>query len=394
MERVSRYPPLVTQPAPSPESPAANSPKHHRPIAPAPQRAYNSHEINPDHSITFRCDAPNAKTVELVSDITADVLPLTRDLDGLWTITTAPLRAALYSYAFSVDGVDEPDPRNPLPKPSLILGASMVLIPGTPPKPWEPTSFPHGAVHSHGYTTTVVEGLPANQSRYVVYTPHGYHPDVTAAYPVLCLLHGWSDSEIAWTQIGQVHLILDALIASGKAKPMVVVMPLGYGEMSFVETGIKVWQNPAAITANVMRFQQALLNEVLPQVESNYNVRRVREGRAIAGLSMGGLESLVVGLNHPDTFAWIGGFSSALSFLDEPSSRQLFPNLHSGSTKPNFLWMSCGTEDPLITSNRSFIAWLKRRGLSLTAVETSGGHTWLEWRDRFIDFAQLLFFAG
>jgi enterochelin esterase-like enzyme len=381
----------MTQPEPSTASPATNTPTHHRPIAPAPNRVYNSHQVNPNHSITFRLDAPSAKTVELVSDINADAVPLNKAPDGLWTVTTSPLPPALYSYAFSVDGVDQPDPRNSLPKPSLILGASMVLIPGTPAKPWEPADIPHGAVHNHVYTTTAVEGLPANQSRYVVYTPPAYDPDAAAAYPVLCLLHGWSDSETGWTQIGQANFILDALITSGKAKPMAVVMPLGYGQMSFVETGIEIWQNPAAITANVMRFQRALLNEVLPQVESNYNARRDREGRAIAGLSMGGLESLVVGLNHPDKFAWIGGFSSALSFLDDQLSEQLFPNLDSGTSQPGLVWISCGTEDPLLASNRSFIAWLKQQGVSLTAVETPGGHTWLEWRDRFVDFAQLLF---
>ena len=177
---------------------------------------------------------------------------------------------------------------------------------------------------------------------------------------------------------------------------MIVVMPLGYGQMSFVEAGIDVWQNPAAITASIMRFQRALLSEVLPQVESSYNVRRDREGRAIAGLSMGGLQSLLAGLNHPEKFAWIGAFSSALSFLDDRRTEQLFPNLASpitnpGSLAPRLLWISCGTEDPLLPSNRSFVAWLKQRGVSLTAVETAGGHTWLEWRDRFVQLAPLLF---
>jgi enterochelin esterase-like enzyme len=384
----------MTQPEQSPTSPATNSQTHQRPIAPAPDRVYNSHQINPNHSITFRLEAPNAKTVELVSDITADVVPLTKGRDGLWAVTTSPLPPALYSYAFSVDGVDQPDPRNSLPKPSLILGASMVLIPGAPAKPWEPAAVPHGTVHNHVYTTTAVEGLPAGQSRYVVYTPAAYDPEADVSYPVLCLLHGWSDSEIAWTQIGQAHLILDALIASGSAKPMIVVMPLGYGQMSFVETGIEVWQNPAAITASVMRFQRALLNEVLPQVESIYKVRRDRESRAIAGLSMGGLQSLVIGLNHPDRFAWIGAFSSAVSFLDDRRAQYLFPNLGSAAPKPDLVWISCGMEDPLVASNRSFIAWLKQRGVSITAVETPSGHTWLEWRDRFVDFAPMLFTGG
>jgi len=303
----------MTQPEPSPEPSAISPQPHRRPIAPAPDRVYNSHQVNSNHSITFRADAPNAKTVELVSDVTADVVPLAKGADELWTVTTSPLPPGLYSYAFSVDGVDQPDPRNSVPKPSLILGASMVLIPGESAKPWEPADLPHGAVHSHVYTTDSVEGLPANQSRYVVYTPPGYDPESSTSYPVLCLLHGWSDSEIAWTQIGRAHFILDALIGSGKARPMIVVMPLGYGQMSFVEIGFQVWENPAAITASVMRFQRALLGEVLPNVESIYKVSRHRESRAIAGLSMGGLQSLVIGLNHSDKFAWIGRSSSRTS---------------------------------------------------------------------------------
>jgi len=386
----------MTQSEPFPVSLPTNSSTHSRPIAPAPDRVFNSHQVNRDHSITFRFDAPNAKTVDLVSDITEDIVPLTKGPDGLWAVTTSPLPAALYSYAFSVDGVDQPDPRNSLPKPSLILGASMVLRPGTPAKPWEPADVPHGTLHSHVYTTTVVEGLPASQSRYIVYTPPGYNPDTGQAYPVLCLLHGWSDAEIAWTQIGQAHLILDALVAAGNAKSMVVVMPLGYGQMSFVEEGIEVWQNPAAIIASAMRFQRALMNEVLPQVESRYNVRRDRDGRAIAGLSMGGLQSLLIGLNQLDKFAWIGAFSSALSFLDDRRTQQLFSNLvspaaKSSSPKPSLVWISCGTEDPLLPSNRNFIAWLKQRDVSLVAVENAGGHTWLEWRDRLVQFAPLLF---
>jgi enterochelin esterase-like enzyme len=367
-----------------------NAPTHKRSIAPTLDRVYDSHQVNFDHSITFRLDAPHAETVELVSDITSEVVSLTKGVDGLWAWTTPPMPPAIYSYAFSVDGIDEPDPRNSRPKPNLISSASMVLIPGDPPKPWEPTAVPHGAVHSPVYTTTAVEGLPADQSRYMVYTPPGYVADAEHPYPVLYLLHGWSDSETAWTQIGQAHLILDSMIASGDAKPMVVVMPLGYGQMSFVELGIDVWQSPAAIIANVMQLQQALLDEIMPQVESIYNIRRDREGHAIAGLSMGGLQSLVVGLNHPDKFAWIGAFSSALSFLNEQRTQQLFPNVEA-APKPDLLWIACGVEDPLLPFNRDFIASLQQRGISLTALETSGGHTWLVWRDCFVQFAPLLF---
>jgi enterochelin esterase-like enzyme len=368
-----------------------SSPTRARPIAPAPTRLYDSHQVNADNSITFRLDAPNARRVELVTDIHANVLPLARSDEGLWSVTTSPLPPALYAYAFSVDGVDQPDPRNPWLKPNLISNASMVLVPGTPAQPWELLAVPHGTVHSHVYTTAAVEGLPANQSRYVVYTPADYASHPTTNYPVLYLLHGWSDWETSWTQVGQAHLICDALIASGKAKPMVVVMPLGYGQMRFVQSGYGVWQDPAAVSENVRHFQEALLKEILPQVEAGYNVRGDREGRATAGISMGGLESLLIGLSHTDQFAWIGGFSSALTHFDSLRGQALPPSLNTRTAELQLLWIACGTEDPLFASNQRSIAWLELQGLPVTVAETPGGHVWPVWRNNLVQFAPLLF---
>ena len=368
-----------------------SSPTRTRPIAPTPARLYDSHQVNADNSITFRLDAPNAQRVELVTDIDATVHPLTRSDEGLWSITTSPLSPALYAYAFSVDGVDQADPRNPWLKPNLLSNASMVLVPGTPAQPWELVAVPHGTVHSHVYTTAAVEGLPANQSRYVVYTPANYASQPTTRYPVLYLLHGWSDWETSWTQIGQAHLIFDALIASGKAKPMVVVMPLGYGQMRFVQSGYGVWQDPDAVFENVRGFQEAFLSEILPQVEACYNLRGDREGRAIAGISMGGLESLLIGLSHTEQFAWIGGFSSALTHFDSLRGEALPPHLNTNTADLRLLWMACGTEDPLLAANQRSIAWLELQGLPVTAVETTGGHIWPVWRNNLVQFAPLLF---
>ncbi len=368
-----------------------SSPTRTRPIAPTPARLYDSHQVNADNSITFRLDAPNAQRVELVTDIDATVLPLTRSDEGLWSITTSPLSPALYAYAFSVDGVDQADPRNPWLKPNLFSNASMVLVPGTPAQPWELAAVPHGTVHSHVYTTAAVEGLPANQSRYFVYTPPNYAFQPTTRYPVLYLLHGWSDWETSWSQIGQAHLIFDALIASGKARPMVVVMPLGYGQMRFVQSGYGVWQDPDAVFENVRGFQEALLSEILPQVEACYNLRGERESRAIAGISMGGLESLLIGLSHTDQFAWIGGFSSALTHFDSLRGEVLPPNLNTNTADLRLLWMACGTEDPLLAANQRSSAWLELQGLPVTAVETTGGHIWPVWRNNLVQFAPLLF---
>ncbi len=377
-----------------PASPSS-SPIRQRPIAPAPSRLYDSHQINPDSSITFRLDAPNAQSVDLVSDISGAILPLTRGGDGLWSVTTARLAPALYAYAFSVDGVDQADPRNPLLKPNLISNASMVLVPGSPAQPWEAADIAHGTLHHHVYTSTAAEGLPANQSRYVVYTPPDYAWRPEARYPVLYLLHGWSDCETSWTQVGQAHLIFDSLIASGKVKPLVAVMPLGYGQMKFVRSGFDVWQDPSAVAENVSHFQRALLNEILSQVEAGYNVRRDREGRAIAGNSMGGLQSLLIGLSHTDQFAGqfssIGGFSSALTHFLSPQAPLSPPRRNANAADLQLVWMACGGEDPLLESNRRAAAWLEQQGLPVTLVETPGGHTWPVWRNNLVQFAPLLF---
>ncbi len=160
----------------------------------------------------------------------------------------------------------------------------------------------------------MVTGLPGNRSEFVVYTPPGYDPKAKP-YPVLYLLHVWGDRSDSWNQFGQANLILDNLIAQGKARPMVVVMPLGYGDRKFADD-YGLWGDHVAVERNLRLFEKALLTEVMPQVESIYNVRKDAAGTAILGASMGGLESTVIGLSHPDRFGWVGGESSALINLD------------------------------------------------------------------------------
>jgi enterochelin esterase family protein len=378
------------------QSRTAGAAARQRPLAPAPARVYDSHEIHADRSITFRLDAPHAQSVSLVTDLAAQILPLTKSADGLWSITTPPLEPAIYAYAFTVDGVDQADPRNAWVKTSLVSHASLVMIPGASipgmaARPWEPTAVAHGTLHSHVYTTATVEGLPAKQSRYVVYTPAGYSADAERAWPVLYLLHGWSDAETAWTQIGQAHLILDALIDAGAAQPMVAVMPLGYGQMSFVEMGIARLHDAGAMAANAAGFERALLEEIVPQVATNYQVRRDREGRAIAGQSMGGLQSLLVGLNHADAFAWVGGFSSAVSVLESEHAAELLRGLRASAARPKLVWLTCGVDDPLLEQNRRLIPRLQQEGVAVTAVETPGGHAWTVWREALVRLLPLLF---
>jgi len=167
----------------------------------------------------------------------------------------------------------------------------------------------------------------------------------------------------------------------------VVVMPLGYGDIAFVH-GNNVWEDPTTIDHNTNLFTQALMTEVLPRVEAEYHVSKGRNDRAIVGLSMGGLESLEIGLTHSDQFAWVGGFSSAVHNLNYT---QQMMSLDPKAANLRLLWIACGTEDDLIEPNRRFIAFLKSKEMPVTQIETPGLHTWMVWRDNLTHFAPLLF---
>jgi enterochelin esterase family protein len=243
---------------------------------------------------------------------------------------------------------------------------------------------PHGVVHHRFYRSTVV----GDERDYYVYVPPGYTEKSRQAYPVLYLLHGYSDDASAWSAIGHAHVILDNLIAQGKAKPMLVVMPLGYGAPEILQPAAGA-RDPNLRQRNNDRFRDALLGEVIPQVEKQYRVSKERNARAIAGLSMGGAESLFVGLNAVDKFAWIGAFSSG--GLDE-NFEKTFPHLDAKvNSQLRLLWIACGTEDFLIGTNRKLRDWLKTKDVRHVAVETPGAHVWMVWRRNLAEFAGLLF---
>lgn len=343
-------------------------------------------QVNPDRTVTFHYTAPGVMSAAVALDAFKNPVPMHKDEAGVWTLTTEPMTPEYYSYHFVVDGNDQLDPRNVTIKASYTSVGNGFLVPGTPAETWETTAVPHGTVHHHTFTTHVVEGLDASQDEFYVYTPPGYDARAKAKYPVLYLLHGWSDTAAGWSVIGHANDILDNLIATGKAKPMIVVMPLGYGQMSFVRSGHGVWDDPVKIQGNVDLFQKSLLSEVLPEVEQTYRVAPGRENRAIAGLSMGGLEALSVGLENTKMFAWVGGYSAAVHKFD-PATVTVDPK----TANLRLLWIACGTSDSLIEPNRRLSAALKARGLPVTQVETPGAHTWLVWRDNMNHFIPLLF---
>jgi enterochelin esterase-like enzyme len=348
---------------------------------------FHSTQVHPDRTVTFLYKDAAATKVELVLGGLPKKLLMEKDTTAIWTVTTPSLPPEIYGYHFEADGDLRLDPANPDTTINLVDIANEVTVPGDTPQPWDPTDVPHGTLHHHIYSTSTVLGLPQNQNRYYVYTPPGYDPKAKKPYPVLYLLHGWSDSDSGWTAVGRADLILDNLLAEGKIKPMVVVMPLGYGDMSFLHT-FHVWDDPAAIDRNTSLFTQTLLTEVLPRVEAEYHVSKDRNDRAITGLSMGGLESLQIGLTHTSQFAWVGGFSSAIHNLD--FTKELV-SLDPKAANLRLLWIACGTEDSLINPNRKLIAFLKTKDMPVTQIETPGFHTWMVWRDNLIHFTPLLF---
>lgn len=346
-----------------------------------------SHQVNSDGSITFRYRNAAAARVEVSTDASMKPLVMERDSSGLWSVTTPALPAEYYSYSFVVDGVPQLDPLNDSVIPNIVGFASSVLVPGKPPAPWELTQIPHGSVTSHMLTTYIARGLPMNQEPYYVYTPPNYDAHRKGGYPVLYLLHGWSDYGDGWITVGRANLILDSLISTGRIVPMIVVMPQGYGDYSFVTSGEDVWKDQAKVIGNLTLYSKMLMQEIVPAVERDYPIAKGRDNHAIAGLSMGGLESLTIGINHASYFAYVGGFSAAVKnlnfkqqMMDPGQARDL-----------RVLWVACGTSDDLIEPNRNFVGWAKAQHLPVTPIETEGKHTWLVWRDNLLHFTPLLF---
>jgi enterochelin esterase-like enzyme len=350
-------------------------------------QAVRSPVVQADGRVIFRFRAPGATKVSLARD-GLKLVAMTKDAQGVWSITTDPLAPDLYLYQFVVDGVVMADPANPLSKPVVTGGAeSIVHVPNVAAESWEPHDVPHGVLHRHCNPSKII----GEDREFWVYTPPGYDPSAGKTYPVLYLLHGVMDDASAWTTAGRAHVILDNLIAAGKAKPMLVVMPFGYGLTNVPDRMAEQFGPPRTQRKIMDVFSRYLIEELIPNVEREYRVAKDRDARAIAGLSMGGAQALFIGLNHPDRFSWIGSFSGALIMYDKPFEKW-FPSLTAKTNPPvQLLWVACGTQDFLLGTNRKFQDWLKSNKIAFTAVETSGSHAWTVWRRNLIEFAPLLF---
>lgn len=337
-----------------------------------------SPEILADHTVTFRLKAPEAKQVGLRAQWTGEKLALTKGAEGVWSLTT-PVAPGVWEYGFNVDGMSILDPGNPAIKPQREPNTSILHLPGDPPKVWDFQNVPHGAVTTHEY---VSKGLAVRRACQV-YTPPGYALG-QGVYPLLVLQHGSSDNYLTWCAHGKAHWILDNLIAGGKAKPMIVLMIDGHPH------GMVRWDgSPAPRDAAMEAFRHELLDDAIPLVEANYRVAKEQTQRALAGLSMGGMQTLTVGLTGEYPFAFLGAFSAA-----PPTETYLEPILaHAAEAngKIKLLWIAIGKNDFLHDRNLEFIAKFKEKELHHEFTVTEGDHSWPIWRGYLAEFLPKLF---
>jgi enterochelin esterase family protein len=344
-----------------------------------------SPEVKADRKVVFRIHAPKAETVGLfTTDIPGGFRPrpLTKSKDGVWEVTLGPIDAGTYRYLFDVDGVRVADPRNQSVSESNGNVWSVVHVPGS--DFMDTTDVPHGAVARVYYRSSTL----GRTRRMHVYTPPGYEAG-TQKYPVLYLLHGAGDSDDSWTSVGRANFTLDNLIAAKKAKPMIIVMTAGHtGPFSFIM--------PSAGKGGIGNagFEDDFLKDVLPYVEKHYRVQADRQHRAIAGLSMGGAQTLNIAMARPRDFGYVGVFSSGVVFgstadwakknkeaLDDAEARKGL----------KLLWFATGSDDFLIGRTKETVALFKKHGFTPVFKETNGGHTWINWQKYLNEFAPPLF---
>ena len=362
-----------------PSVPRAEAGPPPRPASPPPVL---SPELLSDRRVTFRLRAPKASEVSVSGEWGGQPQALTKDDQGVWSATIGPLTPEIYGYAFSVDGLRMADPANPALKPMRSPTTSILEVPGQPALIHEFQNVPHGTVRHHWYAS---KSLGKQRSLHV-YTPPSYDKEIQTTYPVLYLFHGSGDNDGTWSVLGRAHLILDNLLAQGKVKPMIVVMTDGHAFLQHIGGGA----TPNLTSRNVEDFARDLLSDVLPFIEAGYRVKKERTQRAIAGLSMGGGQSLTVGLNHLDLFAWVGGFSS---FLRNPETTiaKTLSDPKGSNQQLKLLWIACGKDDRLVEQAQQMSALLKTKGIRHEFLVTEGNHSWPVWRRYLADFAPLLF---
>jgi enterochelin esterase family protein len=354
-----------------------------------PNDSLRSPEVDAQGRVTFRLYAPQAQQVKLQAEgrdatpgITPDQLKsqsehseMSKGADGVWSLQIGPIQPGVYRYTFLVDGVQTTDPKNPASSESLNFVRSMYEVPGAPFLEYR-ADVPHGAIASIWYDSASVGGL----RRMHVYTPPGYEHD-SRNYPVLYLLHGGGDTDDSWPTVGRAGAILDDLIAEHKAVPMIVVMPAGHVSRDFqLQTG----QN----TMGHDKFNEDLTGSVIPYIDKNYRTVADRNYRALAGLSMGGLQTLDISLARSDLFAYVGVFSSGwFPDMREHEEQTDLAQYKASGQAFRLYWVGVGKYDIANANSAASVQLLKKYGVSPTTKETGGYHAWTNWRDYLHEFA-------
>jgi enterochelin esterase family protein len=357
--------------------------------------AYKSVEAQPDRTVVFRLCAPDAKDVRLTSPDLYGIVPqgfgpgsasglaMTRDETGLWSVTTPkPVPADTYRYDFRVDGVSVPDPQTNRYVHDRAGVHSLMELSGPEGafQAFDP-KIAHGAVSELDYWSNSLGVM----RRAMVYTPPGYMKG-TAKYPVLYLVHGAGDSEEAWSRTGRANLILDNLIAAGKARPMIVVMPNGHTP-----------NRPNADILNNQDFGNDFLKDLIPYVDGHFRTIATADSRAMAGLSMGGVHTFNFGLTHPELFRSIGIFSSGLGLgPDGADAITRYETANDAALKRDakelkLVYYAIGSDDPFSGVLPATRAMFDKYGIAYSFRPSEGGHTWINWRRYLNDFAPQLF---
>lgn len=317
----------------------------------------SSPEVHPDHRVTFRYFSRNAKKVTLNGEFLASPVAMTRDTAGIWSVTVPPVNPDVYPYSFSVDSVQIADPNNTYIFANEHFKRSIVDVPGDQSLIHSLQKVPHGKI-SYRYYPSATLGRTRNV---LIYTPPGFDPNGKTKYPVLYLIHGGSDTEETWTKVGRAHWIADNLIAQGKAKPMVIVMPYG-----------NVRPSPMA------DFTKDLVNDIIPFVEANYSVYKDSKNRAVAGFSVGGGQTLNIGLTNPDKFAYVCSYAPYTATEEFAKNfTNWSPNAEQMNKQLKLFSISVGTDDFLYEPVKQNIAMFQSKKLNLTPIIVPGGHTWM-----------------
>lgn len=362
-----------------------------------------SPEIHDNNTVTFRFKAPKAVRVQLTGDFlpvqknakfeAPGIVDLKEGQEGVWEYTTPePLKPELYSYSFIVDGLRMNDPANVYLIRDVSTLTNVFIIGGDRADFYKVNPVPHGTVSRIWYDSPAL-GL---ERRMTVYTPAGYETS-GKRYPVLYLLHGMGGDEEAWISLGRTAQILDNLIAQGKAKPMIVVMPNGNASQEAApgESSRGMVPPTMQLPKTMEGSYEQAFPEIVKFIDKNYRTIKSKSGRAIAGLSMGGFHSLHISKQYPDMFNYIGLFSAAIMPNKEVSS-SIYENME-GKLKvqfdknPALYWIAIGKTDFLYKANEEYRKLLDEKGYKYTYYESDGGHIWKNWRIYLTEFVPMLF---